>query len=195
MHPTIPQAPTAAEAPRSLHATCEEARRGQCGYCCAMPGEPCAFSGTGPDGYHVARFAWAEASGLISATDFDVAPETAAADPFTIATVIYDQGGTGMLTYDQIPPERRTIGDATGRLDEHNGALGVALAQWLAREDTKAEPDARRAANTAMDEIDAMLRELHELRSRLVGEIRASDDLSAVRVDALLERSRRERAR
>ena len=114
MHPTIPQAPTAAEAPRSLHATCEDARRGQCGYCCAMPGEPCAFSGTGPDGYHVARFAWAEASGLISATDFDVALETAAADPFTIATVIYDQGGTGMLTYDQIPPERRTIGDADG---------------------------------------------------------------------------------
>jgi len=94
------------------------------------------------------------------------------------------------LPCDQIPPERRTIGDFTGRLDEHNGVLGVALAQWMARDDTRAEPYVRRAANTAMDEIDAMLRELHALRSRLVGEIRASDDMNAARVDALLVESK-----
>jgi hypothetical protein len=44
----------------------------------------------------------------------------------------------------------------------------------------------RRAANTAMDEIDAMLAELHSLRARLVSEIRASDDAHAERLDAML---------
>ena len=43
----------------------------------------------------------------------------------------------------------------------HNGVLGVALAQWAARDDTRAEPEVRRAANTAMDAIDAMIAELH----------------------------------
>jgi hypothetical protein len=62
----------------------------------------------------------------------------------------------------------------------------VALAQWMARDDSRADPDARRAASTAMDTIDAMLAELHELRARLVSEIRASDDASAARADALL---------
>jgi hypothetical protein len=90
------------------------------------------------------------------------------------------------LPYDQIPEHRCTIGDFTGRLDEHNGILGVALAQWMARDDSKAEPAIRQAANTAMDEIDAMLSVLHALRSRVVSEIRASDDVTAARVDALL---------
>ena len=67
------------------------------------------------------------------------------------------------LLNDQIQPGRATTDDATGRLGEHNGVLGVALAQWIARDDSKAEPDVRRAANTA---IDAMLRELHTLRAR-----------------------------
>jgi hypothetical protein len=87
---------------------------------------------------------------------------------------------------DQIPPGRRTIGDATSRLDGHLGVLGVALAQWAARDDSKAESAVRRAANTAIDAIDAMLGELHALRARLVSEIRASDDAAAARVDALL---------
>ena len=99
-----------------------------------------------------------------------------------------------MLTYDEISPERRTIGDACGRLDGYLGVLGVALAQWMARDDTRAEPEVRRAANTAMDMLDAMAAEIHLLRARLVGEIRAADDANAERVDALLaiqeERSR-----
>ena len=95
-----------------------------------------------------------------------------------------------MLPYDQISPERRTIGDYTGRLGDegHNGVLAVALAQWMARDDSKADVGARKAANTAMDAIDAMLRELHQLRARLVGEIRESDDATAARVDEMLER-------
>jgi hypothetical protein len=93
-----------------------------------------------------------------------------------------------MLPYNQIPPERRTIGDFTSRLHEHNGVLGVALAQWMARDDTKAQPAVRQAANAAMDAIDAMLRELHTLRGRLVFEIRNSDDVNDARADALLRR-------
>jgi hypothetical protein len=98
---------------------------------------------------------------------------------------------TPMLHYDQIPAERRTILDVTGRLgdDGHNGVLDVALAQWAARDDTRADPHARIAANTAMDAIDAMLRELQALRSRLVDEIRESDDIGAARVDAMLAAS------
>jgi hypothetical protein len=90
--------------------------------------------------------------------------------------------------YDQISPERRTILDVTGQLGDEGrvGVLGFALAQRAARDDTNADPQARRAANTAMDEIDAMLAELYAMRSRLVTEIRASDDATAARVDAML---------
>lgn|GEM_PF-1274076 len=93
-----------------------------------------------------------------------------------------------MLTYDEIAAGRRTIGDACGRLDGYNGVLGVALAQWMARDDSRAEPEVRRAANTAMDMVDAMLAELHLLRARLVSEIRGSDEATAARVDDLLAR-------
>jgi hypothetical protein len=58
-----------------------------------MPGEPCAFSGTGPDGYHITRFAGAEANRLISAADFDSVLESIAGDPFGNATLIYDGVG------------------------------------------------------------------------------------------------------
>jgi hypothetical protein len=94
------------------------------------------------------------------------------------------------LPYDQITPERRTIGDSTSRLDGHNGVLGVALAQWAARDDTRAKPAIRQAANTAMDAIDSMLAELHQLRDRLMAEIKASDQAAAARADALLARLR-----
>jgi hypothetical protein len=66
------------------------------------------------------------------------------------------------------------------------GVLAIALGQWEARDDDKPQAHARRAANTAMDTIDAMLGELHGLRSRLVGEIRVSDDVTGARVDKLL---------
>lgn len=99
-----------------------------------------------------------------------------------------------MLTYDQIPPERRTIGDYTGRLGDEGlcGELGVALAVWMARDDSQADPHARRAANDAMDALDAMLAGLYELRARLVAEIRESDDQAAARVDELLARCKEE---
>jgi len=68
----------------------------------------------------------------------------------------------------------------------HVRDLGAWLAIWSAR----SEPDAhaRRGANHAIDAIDALLRDLHDLRARLVAEIRAADDASAARADALLHR-------
>ena len=96
-----------------------------------------------------------------------------------------------LSVYDQIPEERRTILDATGRLDGNVGDLADTLIVWAARDDTRADPEARRAANTAMDAVvDAMLAELHQLRARLVTEIRVSDDATAQRVDQLLARGR-----
>lgn len=76
--------------------------------------------------------------------------------------------------------------DVYARLEDPVGVLSVALGQWETRDDTKAQPEVRRAANTAMDVIDGMLRELHQMRSRLTGEIRVSDDATAARVDAML---------
>jgi hypothetical protein len=77
-------------------------------------------------------------------------------------------------------------------LDAQLGVLGIALAQWHVRDDTKAQPEIRQAANIAMAAIDDMLATFHRLRQGLVTEIRQSDDANAARVDALLaERSTR----
>jgi hypothetical protein len=83
--------------------------------------------------------------------------------------------------------------DPLARLDGRLGALGAALALWATRDDSKAQPEIRQAANTAMDAIDAMLAELHRARQQLVGEIREHEDAAAARVDAMLARLRHER--
>jgi hypothetical protein len=79
---------------------------------------------------------------------------------------------------------------ALDALRGHLGELETALALSATRDDTKAQPDVRQAANDAMDAVDAALRELHGIRALLVGEIRASDDATAARADALLARVR-----
>jgi hypothetical protein len=85
-------------------------------------------------------------------------------------------------------PAARLATQIAGKLAGYADTLSVALARWMGRDDTKPDADARRAATTAVDEIDAMLRELHALRARLISEIRASDDASAARADELLRR-------
>ena len=79
--------------------------------------------------------------------------------------------------------------DVHGKLEDPMGVMAVALAQWETRDDAKPQPEIRRAASTAVDAIDAMLRELYLMRGRLVSEIRVSDDIAMVRSDALLARS------
>jgi hypothetical protein len=68
----------------------------------------------------------------------------------------------------------------------HLEELDAALELWEARDDSRAQPEVRRAASTAVDAIDAILRELHGIRAQLVGEVRKSDDAAAARADALL---------
>lgn len=76
--------------------------------------------------------------------------------------------------------------DVYAKLGDPMGVLSIALGQWEDRDDTRAQPEVRQAANTA---VNAMLAELHAMRARLVGEIRASDDAAMARVDAMLSRS------
>jgi hypothetical protein len=78
-------------------------------------------------------------------------------------------------------------------LDRDLRALAEALELWSGRDDTKAQPEVREAANTAMDAIDRMLAALHRPRAELISEVRASDDASEVRATALLARLRAER--
>jgi len=80
--------------------------------------------------------------------------------------------------------------DVYAKLEDPMGVLSIALGQWEDRDDTRAQPEVRRAANKAMDAIDGMLRDLYAMRSRLTGEIRQADDASAARADALLAECR-----
>jgi hypothetical protein len=80
-----------------------------------------------------------------------------------------------------------------GRIEDFTRALGAALAAWGRRDDSKAQPEVREAANTAMDAIDAMLAELYRAGAVLAAEVRQSDDTAAARVDAMLAKLRYER--
>src|SRR5204862_8198452 len=62
------------------------------------------------------------------------------------------------------------------------------------RDDSKAQPEMRRAANTAIDAIDNAMVALGRLRAELVGQIRVSDDAAMARTDKLLADLRAERA-
>lgn len=68
--------------------------------------------------------------------------------------------------------------------------LTVLLAEWAKRDDSKPQPDVRRAGADAVSTLDALTGELYRLRGILVGEILASDKASAARVDALLAEHR-----
>jgi hypothetical protein len=76
-------------------------------------------------------------------------------------------------------------------LDSQLAVLGLALAQWAIRDDSKAQSEIRKAASTAMAAVDDMLSTLHRLRGQLVSEIRRSDDASEARADAMLAVERR----
>jgi hypothetical protein len=80
--------------------------------------------------------------------------------------------------------------DVYAKLEDPMGVLSIALGRWEGRDDSRPQPEVRRAANTAMGTIDAMLRDLQQMRSRLIGEIRQADDATAARVDAMLARTR-----
>jgi hypothetical protein len=87
-----------------------------------------------------------------------------------------------MLPWDQVPEERRAIGNLADPLDDELGLLNVRLAVWIARDGSKADPSVTRAGNQVVDSIDAMLRQLRQLRARMVAE----QDIAAARADELL---------
>jgi len=91
-----------------------------------------------------------------------------------------------MRPYDQIPRERLAVGDLATPLDEELGLPNVHLAVWMAGDDSKADASATRAGNQVMDSIDAMLRQLHLVRARMVAERREDQDIAAARTDELL---------
>ena len=75
--------------PQTMHAICELTRLASCDYCQASGlDQPCAGSGSRPDGFHIARFAAAYQRGLITAADFTAI--TRATGLFGNATLIYD---------------------------------------------------------------------------------------------------------
>jgi hypothetical protein len=110
MKVAAPEAPTA----RPLHEICEAARRLPCRICGAQPSQPCTASGTGPDGLHMGRLAWAEALGVISAADFKAALDVAG--PFNVSTIVYVQGrpldGPVTFTAAQAAVIRQALADA-----------------------------------------------------------------------------------
>lgn len=81
--------------------------------------------------------------------------------------------------------------DPIASIREHVEDLSVAVAHWASRDDTKDRAAARRAASTAVDAIDALLRELHQVRSRTITEARRWDDARNAELDAYLARRSR----
>ena len=94
------------------------------------------------------------------------------------------------------PAGRLPILDYTSRLGDegHIGVLAVALAEWAARSDDGPTRTSGGPRTARWTRFDAMLRELHQLRARLVAEIRAADDATAARVDELLAQHQAEEA-
>lgn len=98
-----------------------------------------------------------------------------------------------MLPFDKIPAERKAIGDLADPLDDELGLLNVNLAVWIARDDSKADASATRAGGQVIDSIDAMLRQLHQLRAQMVSEYHEHQDIGDARADELIARTRQMR--
>ena len=123
--PAVPQA-------RSLHEICEDVRRAECGACSALPFDECVFT-TAPvsvpvapgtpvrpvRGYHVNRFAIAEADDLISIADMAMVLGHAGA--FTSTTVIFDDGTRLSTTAAGLPG----IADDDGQGDDLDDLDGL----------------------------------------------------------------------
>jgi hypothetical protein len=74
------------------------------------------------------------------------------------------------------------MSDPMASLRDRADILDVALVQWANRGTEQDKAAARRAGSTAVDAIDALLRDLFLLRGRLVREIRQGDGAAHCRV-------------
>lgn len=64
--------------------------------------------------------------------------------------------------------------------------LGVYLAMWDRRDDSKAQPNVTRAGVDATRAVDDLLATLDKLRERLISERRAAEVAADARLDTLL---------
>ena len=74
------------------------------------------------------------------------------------------------------------MSDPVTSLRDHTGILSAALEQWAGQATAPDKATARRAASTAVDAIDALLRDLYLLRGRLVQEIRRAGNAARCQV-------------
>jgi hypothetical protein len=95
-----------------------------------------------------------------------------------LATTVGTPGDTEVEAF----TEGGVMSDPAASLRDRTSALGVALTQWADRGTARDKAAARRAGSTAVDAIDALLRDLFVLRGRLVREIRQADDAARPRV-------------
>jgi len=72
--------------------------------------------------------------------------------------------------------EGRVPWDVRAKLEDRTGVLSAALDRWDSRAAGLPDAEARRAATTAVNQIDMMLAELYRVRARLINECRISDD-------------------
>lgn len=86
-----------------------------------------------------------------------------------------------------------TYGETADMLRADVDALCADLDVWADRDDSRPQADVTKAGHDAVDRLDRITRDLYAIRSRLVGEIRTSQDAAAARTDALLARLRAER--
>jgi hypothetical protein len=85
-NPTMTAAPAMA---RSLPEILAAARMVNCGHCGQAPGQPCAHSPAGSDGFHVARLARAFRRGLVSGPELITVLQILVG--FTWSTVVYQE--------------------------------------------------------------------------------------------------------
>jgi hypothetical protein len=78
--------------------------------------------------------------------------------------------------------EGGVMSDPVASLRDRTGNLSTALEQWAGQATAPDKASAQRAASTAVDAIDALLRDLYLLRGRLVQEIRQSDNAARWRI-------------
>lgn len=74
------------------------------------------------------------------------------------------------------------MSDLMANLRDRTGILGGALVQWAERGTAPDKEAARQAGNTAVDAIDALLRDLFLLRGHPVREIRQAEAAARCRV-------------
>ena len=74
------------------------------------------------------------------------------------------------------------MSDPTASLHDRTGVLCAALMQWSDGDSAADTAAAKRAGGTAIDAIDALLRDLYALRGRLVRQIRQMDTVAGHRV-------------